>query len=313
MKRIRVNTEELKDKSKAFESSAGVFSEAGKELMAFVAGLPSYDGQLSPPARAAALEINRQCQDLHDGFMSDSQSLAKTALAFENVDKQTINILESAQGDIANASEWPKTVNLSFVPPDDSNLFGPFHGFWFTYNSDSWNPFLRGTRAEGFSGKLSNDAEKWIGYEEVLGDPTKVVIWYNPLPPTPLPDPPYIPRVYKKDDPLVKAFLEAEQSLETDMKLIEALMPELDIINNILAVAGLATLPPPFDLSAFIAIIATVYPYIKSLLTPDLSNAIDQYLLDKDRLEKAGQQLFSSDTPYEPYRPYGDEILTSND
>jgi uncharacterized protein YukE len=103
MERIRVNTEELKEKSKAFESSAGVFSEAGKEILAFVAGLPSYDGQLSTPARAAALEINRQCQDLKYCLLDDAQSLVKTAQAFEDVDNQTINLLNTEQIKIASA------------------------------------------------------------------------------------------------------------------------------------------------------------------------------------------------------------------
>ena len=99
MDRIRVNTEELRQKSKEFESSAEAYAQVGKDILSFVGGLPSYDGQLSTPARAAALEINRQCQDLHGSYTNISQSLARTAQAFEEADNQavdtfTINQLE---------------------------------------------------------------------------------------------------------------------------------------------------------------------------------------------------------------------------
>jgi hypothetical protein len=103
MERIRVNTEDLKDKSKVFESSAAIFSQAGKDILSFAVGLPSYDGQLSGPARAAALEINRQCQDVHSCLMNDAHSLAKTARAFEDADNQTINLLNTEQINIASA------------------------------------------------------------------------------------------------------------------------------------------------------------------------------------------------------------------
>jgi len=101
MERIRVNTEELRQYSKVFESSADVFAEAGKDILYVAAGLPSYDGQLSAPARAAALEINRQCQDIRDCYKNDAQSLAKTAQLFEDVDNQTINIMSESQLAIA--------------------------------------------------------------------------------------------------------------------------------------------------------------------------------------------------------------------
>ena len=91
--RIRADTEKLKIHSKNFETSAGVFAQAGKEILALASGLPSYDGQLSSPARAAALEINRQCQGMHGYYAGDAQSLVRTAQAFETVDNQTIRII----------------------------------------------------------------------------------------------------------------------------------------------------------------------------------------------------------------------------
>jgi uncharacterized protein YukE len=90
MERIKIDTDLLKEKSKVFETSAGVYAQAGSELLSFVAGLPSYDGQLSGPARATALEVNRQCQELYDCYLNDAKSLVKTAQAFEDVDNSVI-------------------------------------------------------------------------------------------------------------------------------------------------------------------------------------------------------------------------------
>lgn len=103
MERIRVDTDELKTKSKAFETSAGVFAQAGKDILAYAASLPSYDGQLSTPARAAALEINRQCQDVHSSYLNDAQSLARTAQAFADVDNQTVDVFGENTALMSNA------------------------------------------------------------------------------------------------------------------------------------------------------------------------------------------------------------------
>ena len=92
MERIRVDTDELKTKSNALETSAGIFAQAGKDILAYAASMPSYDGQLSTPARAAALEINRQCQDVYSLYLNDAQSLARTAQAFADVDNQTVDV-----------------------------------------------------------------------------------------------------------------------------------------------------------------------------------------------------------------------------
>ena len=94
MERIRVDTDKLKAHSKQFESSADIFAQVGRDILSFVAGLPSYDGQLSTPARAAALEINRRCQEASGWHSSDAESLARTAQAFEEVDNQTTKMLE---------------------------------------------------------------------------------------------------------------------------------------------------------------------------------------------------------------------------
>ena len=95
MERIRVDTDELKAKAKVFETSANVYSKAGDEILSLVAGLPSYDGQLSGPARATALEINRQCKEIQAAYKSDAESLLSIAISFEDVDNQTIAVCTS--------------------------------------------------------------------------------------------------------------------------------------------------------------------------------------------------------------------------
>lgn len=117
MERIRVDTDELKTKSKAFETSAGVFAQAGKDILAYAASLPSYDGQLSTPARAAALEINRQCQDVHSSYLNDAQSLARTAQAFADVDNQTVDVFGENTALMSNAPIYGGPGG-EVIPPD---------------------------------------------------------------------------------------------------------------------------------------------------------------------------------------------------
>jgi hypothetical protein len=118
---IRADTDKLKTHSKNFESSAGVFAQAGKEILALASGLPSYDGQLSAPARAAALEINRQCQEMHGYYAGDAQSLVRTAQAFETVDNQVIYALR--QNQFYLASENAKLALFSERPPQLGNAY----------------------------------------------------------------------------------------------------------------------------------------------------------------------------------------------
>jgi uncharacterized protein YukE len=96
MERIRVDTAELKSKSKVFATSAGLYAQAGDEILGFVARLPGYDGQLSGPARAAAAEINRQCKDLYTAYKGDADSLVRIAQAFEEADNQAVTAINES-------------------------------------------------------------------------------------------------------------------------------------------------------------------------------------------------------------------------
>jgi hypothetical protein len=92
MTRIRVNTEDLKNKAKDFESAADAFNRAGDEIAAAMS-MPSYDGQLSGPARKAGYEIQSQAREMKTALSANAESLKKAAQAFEEVDNQTADIL----------------------------------------------------------------------------------------------------------------------------------------------------------------------------------------------------------------------------
>ncbi len=93
MARIRVNTDDLKTKAKDLETAANAFNTAGDKILAAAMAMPSYEGQLSSPARAAAYEIQRQSREVQASLSSDAQSLQKTAQDFENVNNQTVDII----------------------------------------------------------------------------------------------------------------------------------------------------------------------------------------------------------------------------
>jgi uncharacterized protein YukE len=92
MARIRVNTEDLKEKAKDFDSAAEAFNRAGDDILAAAMAMPSYDGQLSGPARKAGYEIQTQCRDLTAALSSNAESLRKSAQAFEEVDNRAIDV-----------------------------------------------------------------------------------------------------------------------------------------------------------------------------------------------------------------------------
>jgi uncharacterized protein YukE len=102
MARIRVNTEDLRIKAKDFDSAAEAFNRAGDEIAAFAAAMPSYDGQLSGPARKAGYEIQSQAREMKTALAGDAESLRKTAQAFEETDNQVIDSLATEQSALSN-------------------------------------------------------------------------------------------------------------------------------------------------------------------------------------------------------------------
>jgi uncharacterized protein YukE len=94
MGRIRVNTEDIKNKAKDFDSAAEAFKRAGDDILAAAMAMPSYEGQLSGPARKAGYEIQKQTRELSIALAGNAESLRKTAQAFEEVDNQTVKLFE---------------------------------------------------------------------------------------------------------------------------------------------------------------------------------------------------------------------------
>jgi uncharacterized protein YukE len=92
MARIRVNTEDLKSNAKNFDSAAEAVYRAGEDIAALAAALPSYDGQLSGPARKAGYDIQTQMRDLKTCLAGDAETVNKAAQAYEEVDNRTIDI-----------------------------------------------------------------------------------------------------------------------------------------------------------------------------------------------------------------------------
>lgn len=94
MSRIRVNTEDLKNKAKDFDSASEAIKRAGDDILAAAMAMPSYDGQLSGPARKMGYEFQKKARELSTALAGDADSLRKSAKAFEDVDNQTIHIFE---------------------------------------------------------------------------------------------------------------------------------------------------------------------------------------------------------------------------
>ena len=98
--RIRVDTDDLQAKAKDVQSAADAFGQAGDDILNVAISLPSYEGQLSGPARAAAYEIQRQSREVQTGLASDAQSLRQTAQDYEAVDNQAIDALGANQASL---------------------------------------------------------------------------------------------------------------------------------------------------------------------------------------------------------------------
>jgi uncharacterized protein YukE len=122
MGRIRVNTDDLKTKAKDFDSAADAFNKAGDDILSVAISLPSYEGQLSGPARAAGYEIQSQSRDIKAILSGDAQSLQKTAQAFEAVDSQTVNQFGASQSELSDHNSNIPALEAGVVPHGDSTF-----------------------------------------------------------------------------------------------------------------------------------------------------------------------------------------------
>jgi hypothetical protein len=130
MTRIRVNTDDLKNKAKDFESAAEAFARAGDDIAAAAMAMPSYDGQLSGPARKAGYEIQNQAREMKTALTNDALYLQNAAKDFERVENQTINAINQNQemliikmtGETPPVSIDLGTVVLDFVCIPESQI-----------------------------------------------------------------------------------------------------------------------------------------------------------------------------------------------
>jgi uncharacterized protein YukE len=118
MVRIRVNTEDLKIKAKDFESAAEAFNRAGDEIASVAMSMPSYDGQLSGPARKVGYDIQSQARDLRSNLTDDAASLQRTAKAFEEVDNRAIEEFLQNQSSVLSA-----VLSTPTHPPRKGNAY----------------------------------------------------------------------------------------------------------------------------------------------------------------------------------------------
>jgi len=91
MARIRVNTDDLRNKAKDFDSAAEAFTRAGDDILAAAMAMPSYDGQLSGPARKAGYEIQSQARALGTALAGNAKFLRTAAQDFDDVNNQAVN------------------------------------------------------------------------------------------------------------------------------------------------------------------------------------------------------------------------------
>jgi hypothetical protein len=130
MTRIRVNTDDLKNKAKDFESAAEAFARAGDDIAAAAMAMPSYDGQLSGPARKAGYEIQSQAREMKTALTNDALYLQKAAQDFERVNDQAVDALNQNQEMLMAAG----SLDGGFNPARSSGTS------YLGYNYDPSNP-----------------------------------------------------------------------------------------------------------------------------------------------------------------------------
>jgi type VII secretion effector (TIGR04197 family) len=188
MARIRVNTEDLKNKAKDFDTAAEAFKRAGDDILAAAMTMPSYDGQLSGPARKAGYEIQKQARELSTALAGDAESLRKTAQAFEEVDNQAVDTFESLCANLASSQHQLRLAGVPEIHGDHnlgyeidySNLEqeGPFPNpassvpladqfAWFQQNRQ---PYSEPNGPYPLPGSLQEFLAKLAGYEVPLRD-----------------------------------------------------------------------------------------------------------------------------------------------
>jgi hypothetical protein len=138
MKRIRIDTDQIKKTADSFEVAADCFLDAGDDILRVASGLPGYGGMLDKPAFAAGYACRRMLHDMHREIRRDARSLRDAAKAFEDVDQQTLKAIGknhvrlAAAGGRGRGLAMPAPVGGP-VPPDDMTMGEPVGTAHFGY------------------------------------------------------------------------------------------------------------------------------------------------------------------------------------
>lgn len=89
---ILVETDDLKKKAARLMELSIIFKEIGERISKDCLNVPSYDGQLSGPAKGAANQVVFETNVLRDAFSVRSTYMNDIAIEFENIDNDTIQL-----------------------------------------------------------------------------------------------------------------------------------------------------------------------------------------------------------------------------
>jgi type VII secretion effector (TIGR04197 family) len=178
MARIRVNTEDLQAKAKDFETAADAFARAGDDIAAAAMSMPSYDGQLSGPARKAGYEIQSQAREMKTALTNDALYLQKAAQDFEAMDNQTVEAIGASQASLTyalmgmetggNPSDYPHPPydrmvagsDISYeYQPENRTIIIVYKGKFYTFPFDPNDPSIPPEPFRGIIDKIIHNCD----------------------------------------------------------------------------------------------------------------------------------------------------------
>jgi hypothetical protein len=110
MSTIRLDTDDLKDKSSAFHSMANAFAQSGQSLLDACNVSTPY-ANLNALARGAGNEMHAGLQDLSRKFTEHAEFLKETAEVFERADQEVVASIQSKNTDILNQTSTQEVIN----------------------------------------------------------------------------------------------------------------------------------------------------------------------------------------------------------
>jgi hypothetical protein len=102
MTRIRVDPDLLRDIAKDFEKTSKDILDGGDNIFSVAISMPSYDGQLSTPAKKTGYEVQSRSKTLSGYYKHDSEVLIEVANRNEVIDKQVVRDFEESRKDIGD-------------------------------------------------------------------------------------------------------------------------------------------------------------------------------------------------------------------